>query len=119
MCYPNFTLVPPKGDVRQRDLGDLKMEIRDVIGNLRLADLEIIRKIDALRLDIHLLRYRLDRIENPCPATDPALSTKEDVSDGDLTPDSKPARPSRPAAKEARVGAKPAGRKPNSGSLRG
>jgi len=43
------------------------MEIRDVIGSLRQSHLDLLNQINAIRLDIHLIEYRLSKMEERLP----------------------------------------------------
>jgi len=74
------------------------MEIRDVIGSLREKDLDLQDRINALRLDIHLLEYRLSNLERV------SRETKGDNGNGDSPEQLQAADPSSQA--EAGVGPK-------------
>lgn len=67
------------------------MEIRDVIGQLRLTDLELQRAVDALRLRIHMLEWELGRAEKPSATTESEPSEKESPNE------TKPGRASYPS----------------------
>lgn len=55
------------------------MEIRDVIGSLRERDLALQNEINAIRLAIHLIEYRLSKLD------DVSRETKGDNGDGDAS----------------------------------
>ena len=93
-------------------------EIRDVIGDLRSSYLEVTRRIDELRLTLHLLEWRMAKLENPSAAStlEDTQSTLEDPSGNSI--DSLP-RPTPAPAPTPSVGQKRKGRKSDSGDLRG
>jgi len=55
--------------------------INDVVGELRAIYLELGRKVDALRLGMHLAEYRLDKIEQAIEPTYYVVSRETEDDD--------------------------------------